>query len=614
MRAFFGWTIVLLLTPLFVFVLIGSGSQVHSMKSIPAFLDEKIPLHSLPLLQNSYIFDRDGGKISVIAVNNQRRVYTDLGDIPEAAKQLFVVSEDRNFYTHKGFDMNGIARAVLVNVKNGSLDQGASTITQQLARNLYLTHERTYNRKMSELLYSWQIERKLNKDKILESYLNTIYFQNNIYGIGTAAEYYFSKPLKALSLAQTAYIASIPNNPALYNPLKRPDAVKKRQERLLKQLLDAGDIKGPAYEKAVSEKIKLDVQKVPDLYPDYTTYVHAELKQLIADNEGLKTVLPSDIKKLEKRTEEVLGSGIKIETALDPAMQEKAVHETADLVPEKDVQASAVVINHLTHSIIAITGGKGYEKMGFQRGFQSRRQPGSAIKPLLDYVPYMEKTGAGPSSLISGAAFCKNGYCPENYSKKFYGMVTLKQAFQQSYNTPAVRMLDSTGIERGFQYLEPFHFAKLAKESRQLRAAIGGMDYGLSPLELTGAYTAFASDGVYSQNHAITRVTDLKGHVLYRWKDHSERVWKPDTNQKMRELLQAVIKNGTGKKAGHSTPGFEGGKTGTTNDYNDLWFIGLNNTYTAGVWIGKDGNGSVESVYKRGAHLQIWKDLMQPLN
>lgn len=620
MRAFFGWIAILIMMPLFFFLLLGSGSQVHSMKSLPVMLDKKIPLKTVPLVQNSYILDRDGDIVSEISTENQKRIFTSLQDIPDAAKQIFIVSEDQNFYSHMGFDISGVARALFVNFKNRSLDQGGSTITQQLARNLFLTQDRTYNRKVSELLYSYQLERKLDKNEILEYYLNTIYFQNNIYGIGTAAQYYFSKPLKALNLGEIAYLCAIPNNPALYNPLKNPKATKKRQERLLRALLKAEKIKKTEFQKALAEPISLDLKKSKDLYPDYVTYVRAELKELISEKEGYqRRILSADQKiaagqekLLSKRTDEVLGKGVKIETFLDPALQDKIIQEISKNVPEKDVQASAVVINHMTHGVAAISGGKNYQKLGFHRGFQAYRQPGSSIKPLLDYVPYIEKTGAGPSSLINADAFCKDNFCPKNYTGKSYGMVTLKKAFQQSYNTPAVRMLDQVGTKTAFSYLEPFHFSMLPKESKRLQSAIGGMDYGFSPLEMTSAYTAFATNGTFYPNHAIAKVTDLKGKLLYQWDQNGEKVWKPETNIKMKELLASVIKNGTGKKANHHITEYEGGKTGTTNNYNDLWFIGISGQYTAGVWIGKDTNGSIGPIYKRGAPLLIWKNILKP--
>ncbi|KZZ83375.1 penicillin-binding protein [Bacillus sp. SJS] len=602
MRKWFGWSFILLLIPILLSLLLSSGQAVESLRSLPEALDERLPLKEPSAFMNSYIKDSEGAVISELTTEGQNRIFIRYADIPPQMKELFLQSEDKRFYEHTGLDFEGTARAMLFNAKNKSLDQGGSTITQQLARNLYLNHERTYNRKLSELLISIQLERKWSKEKILESYLNTIYFQNSVYGVRAAADYYFSKSLKALTTAEMAYLAAIPNNPSFYNPLKHPERTKKRQERLLQLLADIGMLNQNQLKAEKSQPIELAIKKKEERYPDYTDYVMEELKKAVASKDKLKN--PEQIK---SAAAELIRSGIVIETYLDPFLQER-LYTANEKYSDESHQSSAVIINHKKHQIVAMSGGNRYKKHEFNRAFQAKRQPGSAIKPLLDYVPYIEKTKASKSSLINANRLCIETFCPENYSKKEYGMVTLEKAFSQSYNTPAVRMLKDVGIGKAAAYLKPFSFSGSIPPDNYA-AALGGVKIGFSPLELANAYTAFGNGGQYQQARAIKRILSIDGTVLFEWKDIPMQVWSNETNTVMRDLLESVVKKGTGKKAAFET-NYIGGKTGTSNDYNDLWFSGLTDSYTAAVWFGKDNNGSIESIYKDGSLLAYWKMIM----
>ncbi|WP_187444584.1 transglycosylase domain-containing protein [Bacillus swezeyi] len=619
LRSIIGWFLLIMLIPIFVYTLMASGREAQEMKPLDKVLDEKINLKDIGLVQNSYMYDRDGALISEIVSDHQNRVFISYENIPEHVKQLFLTSEDRHFFHHKGFDFIGMARAAVANFKKGGIDQGASTITQQLSRNLYLSHERSFDRKLTELLYSYQLEKKLSKEEIFEKYLNTIYFNNGVYGIGSASSFYFSKPLKSLTLAETAFICAIPNNPTLYDPLKHFDYTKTRQKRLLEGLKKAGVISEKDYKKAVKQKIKLDVKEKKDAYPDYATYVDDEFTQLVSASEGFdkrlnKAKTKEEKNKIEKelsnRISSLLTSGVKIYTALDPAMQNRVVQQVESRLPYAGVQGGAVVIDHQTHQIVAMSGGKNYKKYDFNLAYQAHRQPGSSIKPLLDYGPYIEETGATAGSMIDASRFCSKDYCPNNYNEKTYGTVSIKTAFKNSYNTPAVRALNQVGVQKGFSYLEPFGFEKIDPKDYRLPAALGGFTDGFSPLEMANAYTTFGNDGSYTPNHAITKVTDVKGKTLYKWKDKPKQVFSPRTNSQLRVLLSAVVKEGTGRKANFSG-GYVGGKTGTSNDYRDLWFVGLTDTYTMSVWVGKEKKGNVEFLHHAAPHLLIWKGTLQ---
>lgn len=609
---------LLCIIPLFAFTVIASGKEVKQMKSLDQVLDKNIDLKDISLVQNSYMYDRDGSLVSEIVSDHENRVLVPFNKIPEEVKQIFLTSEDRHFYEHKGFDFMGMVRATASNVKDKKIDQGASTITQQLSRNLYLSHERSFSRKLTELAYSYQLEKKYTKNEILEAYLNTIYFNNGVYGVGSAAEFYFSKPLKSLTVGEMAFICAIPNNPTLYDPLKHFDYTKSRQERLLKGLKDAGVITDKELKKAVKQKIKLDVEKREDKYPDYVSYVNDEFTQLVSESEGFdKRLQKASGKQKEKienelsaRVSTLMKDGVKIYTALDPYMQNQVVAQMNSKLPYADVQGGAAVINHQTHQIIALSGGKNYQKYDFNRAYQAYRQPGSSIKPLLDYGPYIEQTGATTSSTIDASKFCSKDYCPQNYNNRTYGTVTLDTAFKNSYNTPAIRMLDRVGIQKAFSYIEPYHFAKLVDSDYLLPAALGGFTNGMTPLEMTKAYTTFGNSGSYTPSHAITKVTDLKGKTLYKWNDKATQIFSVRTNMQLKKLMSSVVKSGTGKKAYFHAP-YIGGKTGTSNDYHDMWFVGLTDTYTMGVWVGKDTPTSVEYLHSISPQLSIWKGTLQ---
>lgn len=609
---------LLCIIPLFAFTVIASGKEVKQMKSLDQVLDKNINLKDISLVQNSYMYDRDGSLVSEIVSDHENRVLVPFNKIPEEVKQIFLTSEDRHFYEHKGFDFMGMVRATASNVKDKKIDQGASTITQQLSRNLYLSHERSFSRKLTELAYSYQLEKKYTKNEILEAYLNTIYFNNGVYGVGSAAEFYFSKPLKSLTVGEMAFICAIPNNPTLYDPLKHFDYTKSRQERLLKGLKDAGVITDKELRKAVKQKIKLDVEKREDKYPDYVSYVNDEFTQLVSESEGFdKRLQKASGKQKEKienelsaRVSTLMKDGVKIYTALDPYMQNQVVAQMNSKLPYADVQGGAAVINHQTHQIIALSGGKNYQKYDFNRAYQAYRQPGSSIKPLLDYGPYIEQTGATTSSTIDASKFCSKDYCPQNYNNRTYGTVTLDTAFKNSYNTPAIRMLDRVGIQKAFSYIEPYHFAKLVDSDYLLPAALGGFTNGMTPLEMTKAYTTFGNSGSYTPSHAITKVTDLKGKTLYKWNDKATQIFSVRTNMQLKKLMSSVVKSGTGKKAYFNAP-YIGGKTGTSNDYHDMWFVGLTDTYTMGVWVGKDTPTSVEYLHSISPQLSIWKGTLQ---
>lgn len=540
-----------------------------------------------------------------------------LDEVPEIVKQIFILSEDKDFYQHIGFDVSAIIRAVVANAEQNSIQQGGSTISQQLVRMRYLSEEKTYERKLMEVFYSYKLEQLYDKNTILEMYLNEMFFGNQVYGIGSAASYYFQKPLKDLTVAELAFLAAIPNNPSLYNPLTNFDNTKARQERLIDILAQENIITTSEAEQYKEQPIQLNLKQKTQKFPAYSTFVLHELKQLIAEKEGFTEALNNATTEEEKsliqqhlneKYNEILQSGIVIHTALHPEKQAEDEKKIDSLLTVNNLQSSAVVIDNSTREIVSIYAGKGYKKYDFHRAFQAPRQPGSSLKPLIVYAPLFETTNYTPSSIVSGGRYCIGNYCPQNYGGAVYGNATITTAFKHSFNTSAVRLLKKVGLETSFRYLNKFQFDSLVEEDKNYASALGGLTYGVTTYEMADAYTSFI-DGTYLKAYTIRQVTDQEGNVLYFWPTERKAVWSTQTVKYMRSLLSEVVKSGTGRGI-HANSSYIGAKTGTSNDDRDYWLVGLSNEYTVAVWIGYDEPKSLRSIKNRQIHFKIFNQII----
>ncbi|GAE37479.1 transglycosylase domain-containing protein [Halalkalibacter akibai] len=617
-----GWILIGLIFIAFMFLLVEVTAEVKEVKTLSELIESHVDLKEVTLSSNSVITDRNGDIISEI-YRDANRVYLSYDQISPFIIDAFIATEDQRFFEHKGYDFIAITRAILSNARQESIEEGGSTMTQQLVRNLFLSHEQTYNRKMSEILYAHELEKTYSKNDIIELYINTVYFNNGVYGIEAASRYYFNKPSERLTLSEVAFLSAVPNNPSHYDPLTNSDRTKLRQEWVLKKMLEARYISEDEYQDALVDPIQLNVRKKIDTHPDYVTYIHQEFIDLVAESEGYNLKIkqaPSDEAKqkieqnLQERVQHLLAQGIEIETYLDPFMQNLAIKTIHRQVPDTDIQATAVVIDHVNNELIAMTAGKDYRKFDLHRGYQVHRQTASAIKPLLVYAPYFEEYNVPIQSTINADNICykEKGeeYCPRNYGGAQYGMVSLATALKHSYNTPAIRILDRVGVETAFSYLDAFDFSKVDASEQRLTSALGGFTHGVTPLELTRAYTTFARNGSYQTAYGIKQVLDKNGQVLFAWEPEEMEVWSKATNDKMRKLLSEVIESGTARKA-QIPADYAGGKTGTSSDYLDLWFVGLNDRYTTGVWVGKDQWLSIAHLSDQSPHLQIWKEIMK---
>ncbi|TQR18362.1 transglycosylase domain-containing protein [Psychrobacillus vulpis] len=617
MRQAIGFFIILICFPMIWILYSFIHSELLSASSYKEDLAQSIQLSSPTISSPIVLLDESDNVFSEDYV--EWRDPIPLESIPLFAQELFIQSEDVEFYNHIGFNFSAIFRAVFANASANARDQGASTITQQLVRLRYLSTEKTYERKVTELVYAYEMEKQSTKEEILSNYLNEIYFSNQVYGIGAAATYYFGRPLNQLTEAELAFISAIPNNPTIYNPLENFDATKKRQELLIDILVKNGKISSEHGKSLKADPIVLVTKTKKQLYPAYSTYVLEELKDLIATKEGFTEKIEAaqnEQQKLQLENElqtkvnEVIAKGVKVYTALNPLKQnddEKYVNSLLNKTP--NLQAASVVINNETREIISLFGGKDYKKFDFNRAYQAVRQPGSSLKPLLVYAPVFEMTTLTPNNSINAGKLCIGTYCPQNYGGAVYGNVTIKQAFRFSHNTPAVRLLNTVGIESAFAKLNQFQFSHLTNEDYSYASALGGLTKGVTVLEMADAYTSFIN-GMYKPAHAIRKVTDKNGVILYEWKEDKEEVWTPKTVQTMRGLLTDVVQNGTGKGISTSSS-YVGAKTGTTNDYYDYWIAGLTDSYTSAVWIGYDIPKNMKQIESKKIHHSIFNKIMK---
>lgn len=612
MKQVFGYVLILCSIPLLLFVGSEAWKEIAKAQQHSQVIEKSIELPEetvspLPIT----LYDANNAIFSEEYTEWSQPLKLD--EIPEVVKEIFIYSEDEHFYNHLGFDVSAIARAFIANTSEQSIQQGGSTITQQLVRMRYLSVDKTYERKLMELFYSYELEKYYSKEQILEMYLNEMYFSNQVYGIGAAATYYFDRPIDQLSLAEMAFIAAIPNNPSLYDPLQNFDNTKARQERLLDKLVEHQLLTTQEAMMYKQEPITLAVKSKIQNYPSYSTYVLQELKWLIGQQTGYHEQIAKTTDKMEKEflqlelqkeVDEILKQGIHVYTALQPEKQQQDEAAINTILGNAELQASATIINNDTREIVSIYGGKDYKKHDLHRAFQSPRQPGSAFKPISVFAPYFETTTATKNSTVSGAQYCVGNFCPENYGGIWYGNVTIAKAFQESINTSALRLYDAIGVDTAFSYIDRFQFGSIVDKDRTYATALGGLTYGVTSLELADAYSSFI-DGFYAPARSIRKVTNLQGETIYSWPREREEIWSASTVNTMRDLLNEVVTSGTGKGL-YSYSGYIGAKTGTTNQFKDYWVAGLTNDYTTAVWIGYDTPRSMQAIEKQKIHFKIF--------
>ena len=546
-------------------------------------------------IESSKVFSEDGELLGEFFT--EKRTFISLKNVPDHVKNAFIAIEDERFYQHHGIDLIGISRAVVADVKARSFVQGGSTITQQLAKNLFLTPDRSLMRKLKEVTLALEIEKRYTKDEILELYLNKIYFGAGAYGIEAASQIYFGIPAQKLSLKQGALLAGLPKAPTAYNPLKYFSRAEKRCMLVLYNLAIQGYITQKEIEKAKKEKIVLKERIVKVKAPYFYEYLRIQLEEKYKDtlSTGGYTIHSTLNTRMQKYAEQAVEEGIK-------GLRKRG---------RKNVQAALVAVDIKTGSIRAMVGGRSYRDSQFNRATQARRQPGSAFKPLV-YLAALEK-GYSINDIIFDTPLCYedewgNIWIPHNYNLSYKGPITLKTALAKSINTVAVKLLEYAGVDYVIQRAESLGISKNTLKP-YLPLALGASE--LTLIELVHAYTVFPNGGMMYELTPYTTIENRKGIVIDRVKRYVERVVDRNIARQMDILLKEVVQNGTGKRAKKlGVPA--AGKTGTTNNCTDAWFIGYTDTFAVGVWVGKDNNKPIGSKETgSSAALPIWIDFLE---
>lgn len=609
----------------------GYAGEVKEMKAEAEKLVRTSTEETFRGNQTSIVYAADGSVISTLK-GAKESYYLEREDIPANAVAAIISIEDKKFYRHDGVDYRALLRAVKAMVQNGKVTQGGSTITMQLARNVFLSQEKTWQRKIEEIFIAWNLEQKYTKDQIIEFYLNNIYFGNGYYGIQSASRGYFNRDVDELSLSEIAFLCGIPNNPTLYDPWTNLDNAVSRRDRILSNMVEDGKISEVDYADAIMEDIVLERPAATQKNNYVETYTYYCATRALMEKEGFQFQYEFDSEEEETAYDEAYEElytacqkklytfGYQIYTSLDLGMQEElqaSVDDTLKNFTETNeegvytLQASAVCIDNENGYVRAIVGGRGQDFAGYtlNRAYQSFRQPGSAIKPLTVYAPSFERNYT-PDTMVADEPI-EDG--PRNANGTYMGEVTLRTAVEKSINTIAWKLYEELSPEKGLSYLQEMNFSKLDAEDYRLTSGLGGFTNGVSALEMASGYAALANDGKYRTPTCIVKILDSSGNEVYVSEQAEKQVYRQNAARMMTDVLKGVFTNGTAKGLGLSNMPCAG-KTGTTNDQKDGWFVGYTRYYTTSVWVGYDMPQKMDDLMGSTYPGKIWQSFMEQAN
>lgn len=583
----------------FIAVIIGvvAGIVLVHMSNLP----EISSLEEYKPSTTTRIFDCNGELLAEFYMEN--RIPVPLSQVPPHVRQAFIATEDPRFYHHSGIDISGIIRAAYQNLRAGRVVQGGSTITQQLAKQLFLDSEKTLSRKVREALLALQIERRYSKDEILSIYLNQVYLGSGAYGVEAAANRYFGKSVGELTLGEAAVLGGLPAAPNKYSPVNNLNRCYQRRQHVLQRMLDEGYITRQEMDAANAEPITVQPARAMDAKaPYFVEYVRQKLEDKYGETELYR-------------------GGLNVYTTLDLRMQEMADAAMAKGLaavdkrhPRKDrvIQGALIAIDPHSGEIKAMVGGRDYKKSVFNRSVQALRQPGSSFKAFV-YATAVEK-GMTPEDTMVDEPVSYPGakpgvpWRPVNFENKFEGTVTLRRALAESINVVAVKLLQQVGIQDTIATARKMGLTTVLQP--YLPLALGASDVTL--LEMTSAYSVFDNGGVYTSPQVIEKVTDREGGVIEDNVPTTRQAISANTAAIMTDMLTGVVKFGTASEAGHELNRPAAGKTGTTSEYDDAWFIGYLPSTVTGVWVGYDDHKPIGN-RETGARaaLPIWLDFIQ---
>ena len=570
------------------------GIILAGMIALKLYLISLPPIKNLNTLKPNIVTTfcaNDGQVIKTFAAYTFANV--ELKEVPKQLVEALIATEDKNFYKHPGYDIVGLVRSMVANVLAGKVVQGASTLTQQLSRILFLSNEKTFTRKIKELQVAAQIEKTISKDKILEMYLNNVYLGSGAYGVKGAAKIYFNKNLNELTLPEMALIAGLPQAPSVYSPYNNLDLAKKRRNQVLGRMLKMKYIDKKTYEEAKAAPITLST--VPRMYatnkaPYFCDYVM------------------KDLLKLGFTEENITHGGYKVITTLNYDAQIKANEAIINnlnawgLRNDKN-QAAVFSFSPIDGRILVYAGGKDYTKSQYDRVTQSLRPSGSAFKPFI-YTAAIEK-GYSPNDMIDDLPYKIGDWTPRNYGNKYRGPIPMYTALMISSNVCTARLMDAIGVRPVIQLARVMGITTAIPYDYTI--SLGSNSVKL--FEMTRAYGAFANGGFRVEPYAIERIESSRGTILYEArKTKTSKVLNVNTAATMTAIMKTVIQNGTGRAANIGKPA--AGKTGTTDDCKDAYFIGYTPDVVTGVWVGNDDNSRMGELTGGTVPAKIWREIM----
>ncbi len=570
------------------------GVMLAGMIALKLYLASLPPIKNLNTLKPNIVTTfcaSDGEVIKTFAAYTYSNV--ELKEVPQQLVNALIATEDKNFYSHPGYDILGLARSMVANILAGHVVQGASTITQQLSRILFLSNEKTFTRKIKELQVAAQIEKTISKDKILEMYLNNVYLGSGAYGVKGAARIYFNKELNQLTLPEMALIAGLPQAPSVYSPYNNIKLAEKRRNQVLLRMYKMKYIDKETYETAKKSPIKLST--MPIMYatnkaPYFCDYVM------------------KDLQKLGFTEDEIVNGGYKVITTLDYKAQVKANEAilknlSASGLTKPKNQAAVFSFSPIDGRILVYSGGKDYSQSQYDRITQSTRPSGSAFKPFI-YTAAIEK-GYSPNDMIDDLPFKVGDWTPHNDSNKYRGPIPLYTALMVSSNVCTARLMDAIGVRPVIQLARVMGITTPIPYDYTI--SLGS--HSVKLFEMTRAFGIFANGGYKVEPYAIERIESSRGTILYEAKrTRSTKVLNLNTAATMTAIMKTVITNGTGRAANFGKPA--AGKTGTTDDNKDAYFIGYTPDVVTGVWVGNDDNSRMWGVYGGTIPAHIWRDVM----
>jgi len=549
------------------------------------------------------VYSADGVQLAELFV--ERRDPVSLAQIPPALITALLTTEDRAFYEHSGIALRGIARAAIKNVLRGRLSEGASTLTQQLAKTLFLTPRKSLIRKLREAVLAMQLERRYTKDELLTLYLNQVYFGSGAYGVAAAARIYFNKKIDALSLAQCALIAGLPRAPSRYSPLVDPQLAQRRRDVVLTLMHRTGAISASDFQQALQEPVVPPAPRAQARKAShFLAYIKKDLEEAVGADllyKGGLTVFTTLDDRLQTAAEQAVNAGLEV---LEKRMRHNGL-------PNPKPEAALLSLRVETGAILSMVGGRDPSVSGFNRATTALRQPGSAFKPIV-YALAIEKGFEQNHTLLDAPVIFPNtspgdDWRPENSSASYAGEISLRWALAQSKNIPAVRLIEQLGPSSVVAFAHQLGIDAALKSN--LSIALGTSEVTL--LQLTAAYAVFANRGKYIHPYGVLEIRDGHGKILWRAKPEQHLAMTRISAAITTDMLRAVVTEGTGRLA-NRLPGHIAGKTGTASGYKDALFVGYAPTIAAGVWVGNE-DASTMGPQETGTRtaLPIWTDFMQ---